>query len=109
VSYVAALIEELEAHGATDISVDTNHPHPRIIFCHNGVSRFYVTGASPSDRRGLDNALASLRRMIGVRKLVRKSSVVRKRKRRSERPTTLPDTFTVVPDPWMKLRSAENG
>ena len=103
-------MEELEAHGATEIGVDWSHPHPRVCFRWRGAKMFYVTSASPSDGvRGRENALTSLRRMLGVKRIIKKAAVVRERKRRMERPAALPDTFTVAPDPWTQLRRDEHG
>lgn len=84
-TYIPPLTAELKRHGATGIEIDRAHPHPRISFIWNGARMFFVTGSSPSDCKGLDNALSDLRRLMGVRKIVRKSLSRRTRKRCIER------------------------
>jgi hypothetical protein len=110
-SYLTALMAELHIQGATDVVVDPSHPHPRVCFTWNGAKRFYVTGATPSDRRGLCNALTSLRRFLGVRRVVRKSLAPRRRKRCGDSVPKPPETFTIAPDPWRVLqeRRASHG
>lgn len=72
---IQAVIAELQRHGIKGRLVKQKRGHPRIYFTQDGQERFYVLPNSGSDsRRGTQNALADVRRMIGVSGAKPKSS-----------------------------------
>lgn len=73
--YLTTLTAELRAHGVTKWDVERNHRHPRLYFWHKGRRMFYVMPSTAGDRRGHLNALSNLRRMMGVKRMVRKRYV----------------------------------
>lgn len=72
--YIAAITAELARGGITKHEIQYRGSHPRIIFQHDGRERFYVFPNSPSDnRRGILNAVADIRKMIGLKATKRKN------------------------------------
>ena len=101
--YTAALKAEAEQHGAEDIEVVVGK-HKRLLFTLNGQRRFYVYPSSPSDgARGLQNSLAELRRVMGVKREVRKSDLAKVYKpKAAERIEDFPK-LTIKDNPFEKL------
>ncbi len=101
--YAAELLDELQRHGICDAFVEQHSAHPRIRFTHNGRPMFFVFPSSPSDMRGrgLDNALSDLRRLIGVKKIVHKSTAPPKKRNKTSPETAL--TFSIKPNPLQSL------
>ena len=63
--HVAAVLSELRQAGAQDITILRSARHPRVQWTtRNGQPRFYVLPGTPSDRRGLANARADVRRLL---------------------------------------------
>ncbi len=103
-NYLPDLIAELERHGVTDYWVDDQHRHLRLYFLHDGQRKLCITSRSPSDRFGAKQALASLRRQLGVQNRSRKTSNrPRRRRERVERPVECPH-LTVHDNPLEKLQ-----
>lgn len=99
--YATLLLPELATHSATDVRVERDHKHPQIGFVHAGRKLIYVIPSTPSDRRGALNALSDLRNLLGVRRIIHKSSGPPKRRNRTEAPVVL--TFAARPDPMAAL------
>jgi len=99
--YLPALIAELRAHGITETWVDRAHPHPRLYWRHDGCRRFYVVPSTPGDRRGVDNALSDLRRVLGVKRITRHSDRPARRRNRTKAAVAL--TLTCRSDPMAAL------
>ena len=96
------LIAELFAHGITNYRVDDTGNHNRLYYRANGRERFFVFPSTPGDRKGRLNSVADLRRQLGVKRIVRKSSrPKRRRERRAELVTV--DSFTLLPNPFDEL------
>lgn len=103
--HAAPLIAEIVSYGVTAYEVKPGGEHPHLKFKFAGRPLSYSFPASPSDHRWLKNALADIRRLMGVRRQIRKSGTPR---RSSDRPAgssipALPATFTVKADPFEVL------
>ena len=99
-----AVIAELAKHGIKGELRMQRRGHPRVYFMVDGKERFYVVPGSGSDsRRGVENALADIRRMIGVTAARKKSTRVRAH--RPKAPAVVPPApvITVKPDPFRVL------
>ena len=63
--HIAAVVTELREAGARDIVVIQGAKHPRVQWTgRNGQRRFYTLSGTLSDRRGLANARADVRRLL---------------------------------------------
>ena len=63
--HIAVILSELRQAGARDIVVIRGAKHPRAQWIsRHGQPRVYVLPGTPSDRRGLANARADVRRML---------------------------------------------
>ena len=101
--YIPALSAELERASIHDWTVERGGKHPRIVYMHEGRQRFYVFPGSPSDgQHGIRNAVADLRRHLGLSAPVVVRST-RPKKRRAEAVVQVPDSFAVRPDPLLAL------
>jgi hypothetical protein len=80
-SYIAALTAVIKAHGGTNYAVEHGGKHPRLVFWPEGQRLTYVFPATPSDHRGIHNALSNLHRLMGVRRQLHKSARPRPRRR----------------------------
>lgn len=99
-----ALVEVLRAACVTDHRFETGKKHHRLYFTRDGVERFYVFSGTPSDRRGLMNAVAELRAMVGRPKQEKGSAPKLARRKAPPRTAKPPETITILPDPWDALR-----
>lgn len=100
--YAAPLLAELRAHGVTDAAIHRpRRGHPQIRFTWQGRRMFFVFAGTPSDARGQDNALSDLRRLLGVKRIIHKSTAPAKKRNRTEAPIVL--TFATRPDPLLAL------
>lgn len=105
-THLEALTAELRRHGVTEWTVDTSHPHPRLYFTWQGRRRFVVYPSSTSDaRRGAVNAVTTLRRLLGVRRIKTPTSARKTRVKAPDRLPPPPTQITVRPDPWAVLRT----
>lgn len=103
---VEIITKELQLHGVTEWRVDRHSNHPKVLFTFNGKPMMYVAPSSPSDRLGWRNALTSLRKMMGVKRLITKSKAPKRRRNRTETKISLTDlSFSVRPDPFANLSS----
>lgn len=102
-SYEALLIEELQAHGVTEWTVEHRGKYPQLRFDWKGRRLICPFAISPSDSaHGAANALSCLRKLMGVKRIPEKKSDGHKRKR--NRVEAVPDlSITVRPDPWTVL------
>lgn len=101
--YISALTAKLARVGIRDYEIEHGGKHPKLIYQHQGQRRFYVFPASGSDsQHGVRNAVADLRRHLGITAPVVAKSGRPKRKRIAavEAP---PDSFIVRPDPMLAL------
>jgi hypothetical protein len=65
--YVTAIRSELTRHGVTDYEFQRGGKHPRVLYSVGERRLMYVFPGSTSDsRRGVKNAIAGIRRQIGV-------------------------------------------
>ena len=104
--YVAALTTELERAGVSEFDFTHGGKHPRVTFTVAGQERFYVFPNSPSDsQRGVLNAVAGLRKMLGIAAPKAVKSTRAAKIRTPERAPGLPDGFTVKEDPMAALRA----
>jgi len=101
-----ALIAELESHGIRDAWIDLDGKHARVRFALKGQNRFFVFPKSSSDRRGLQNSLTDLRKLIGVRRPTKKSTRGKRQRNRVEAPVTSLSLTVPGGDPFEGLRRA---
>lgn len=73
------LTAEIEAHGGEVLRVEITK-HQRIVFMWQGREMFYVASVTTSDWRAAENALTDLRRQMGVKRLVHKSTRPKRRR-----------------------------
>jgi hypothetical protein len=99
------LIEEIKTHGVTAWEIDTSHKHPQLRFEWNGSPMMFVFSSTPSDNKAHLNALATLRRMMGVRRIIKKSTSPPKRRARTILLSKMSE-FTVKPNPLNALAPA---
>jgi hypothetical protein len=67
------LVAEMQRHGVTEYLVDRSGKHHKLRFEFSGRQIMVVYPATPSDHRGVLNAVASLRGAMGVKRVVTKS------------------------------------
>lgn len=103
--YGELLVEEIRSHGVVSWEIDRHHKHPQLHFDWNGAPLMFVFPSTPSDSRGHLNALSDIRRLMGVRRLVRKSTSPPKRHTRTITLSALSE-FTVRPNPLNALAPA---
>ena len=105
--YVAAFAEELARVGVTEYETYTHGRtgHPRFVYVYQGQTRTVILPASPSDsRNGLRNAVAFLRRQLGIgAPVVPKSTRPPKRRSAASAPISLAGTLDARPDPLAVL------
>jgi hypothetical protein len=99
--YAARLIAELEAHDVHTYHVDRARPHPQLRFEFNGRKLIYTFPASPSSREGIHNAISQLRRIMGVARIIKKSTSPPKKRNKTQPHEVL--TFATKPNPLLKL------
>ena len=63
----------MQRHGVTEYLVDRSGKHHKLRFEFGGRQIMVVYPATPSDHRGVLNAVASLRGAMGVKRVVTKS------------------------------------
>src|SRR5688500_19440798 len=84
------VIDWLREVGAEGVHIA--HPsrgHPRIVFSWRGEERSYVVPSSPGDAvRGQANAIADLRRMLGL--VAYEKRVGERREKKAKRPRSVP-------------------
>ena len=98
----AALVAELEAHGATEIEREiTGGAHQVLRFKWRGRERSFFYPFSPSDgQRATKNALTELRKVLGVKRIITKSGKPKQRKLRGVRePVKVPRLKHIPPKP----------
>lgn len=100
-----AIIAFLKNTGAGDINIENGGKHPRIRYTWEGCSRFYVIPGTPGDaRRGTQQALSDLRRLMGLTNTEKRIGERRTHRKRAARPgVQLPETITVPLDPMVGL------
>lgn len=84
------LIAELEAHGVMEHWLKDGRKHSRLYWRRDGRVRFFVFPKTPSDRRGYQNSLCDLRKVLGVRRTIRKANGKHPRKPRERRTEATP-------------------
>lgn len=101
--HARALIAVLKKAGCATYEIRrSRRGHPRLYYTWQGRERFYVLPGTASDSyRGVRNAVADLRRELGV--VRRKSARPRKAHPRAPEPLQEPHSFTILPDPFEKL------
>lgn len=101
---VDIVIAEARRHGATDFRTEHGASHIKVRFVFQGRPILFVASHTSSDRRAGLAALTTLRRMMGVKKIVRRKAPHRKfgPVQRHEPPVTCP-TLTVFPHPFEPL------
>lgn len=66
-AYTDAAQAEFTRAGVTEWHIEQGGKHPRIVYQHEGVERFYVIPATPSDSaRGVLNMASDLRKALGI-------------------------------------------
>lgn len=106
--HAQALLAECERHGIT-AWVEWSSNHNKLWFVKDGKRQFYVFSNSLSDgRRGLKNSLASLRHVLGVRRIIRKAKGRKRQRNRTDEPTP-PDHITLGKDPFDGLHAVAYG
>lgn len=100
-SIVDDLKTELRSHGATDFRVVSGGKHNRLYWTFNGEEMHHIVSRSDKDiNQRLMLSLQDVRRMIGVNKGSGPGERRRKRTPSIEtKPTSIPLTITVKPDP----------
>lgn len=102
--YVAALAAELARIGITRYEIRTGRGHPRLCYSLHGRERFIVFPASPSDSaRGVQQAVAFLRRQLGIKAPERGKSGRPAKQRAGDRAVDIRGTLDARPDPWAAL------
>jgi len=101
--YADALIAELARAGITEHTIEQGGKHPRLIYHQDGKRRMYVFPASPSDRRGLINAVTDIRRHLGIAAPKRAKSARPAKTRIIRDDAPMPTSFSVRPDPLAML------
>jgi hypothetical protein len=104
----------LREAGAADVRVEqpSARGHPRIVSRWQGEERFYVVPSSPGDvMRGEVNAIADLRRILGLVSHERRVGERRPRKvkRRRSGPVLAPVALSVGPVDWRDVLGALKG
>lgn len=61
-----ALLREINRHGVTRYEVKKRGKHPKLVFEFNGRRISITYPSSPSEQRGLKNAISALRHRMGV-------------------------------------------
>ena len=107
-SYADALIAEAKLHGVKEVAVENRRSHLCLRFWFGGREIMFVFAASPSDHRGIHNSLSDLRRVMGVRRLIKKAKRVPGDKGKRGGPAhaslpPLPTSFPVKPNPFDQL------
>jgi len=96
---VKVVTDELERHGVTEWDVDRHSNHPKIRFVFNGQKQMFVVAGTPSDRHAWENSLTDLRKRMGVKRLVNKSSTPKRKRNKTEIRTSMAElSFTVQPN-----------
>lgn len=62
---VEAVIRVARSAGA-ETAIDARGHHPRVVITFNGETFFVVCSSTPSDVRGVKNAVAVARRLLGI-------------------------------------------
>ena len=84
-----AVMGELKKAGATDVHMTKRRVHNRVYYTHNSETRFYVVPSTVSDRRAKLNAVAEIRRILGVTPVTRNKKDKQK-KRPRKKPCIVP-------------------
>lgn len=98
--HLRELTEWLAEQGATGIELEHGR-HVRIWYEWKGRRRFYLTAATPSDRRSTLRALADLRHILGLVEDTKRVGAKRKHRQRNRceappEPTSFTDRKSVV-------------
>lgn len=97
--HIRALTDWLRGQGATEVEVEQGRKHVRIWFVWRGVRRFYISSATPSDgRRSHQNALGTLRHMLGLVGGEKRVGKRRQRRCRAPEPPVVLDRITAGKD-----------
>ena len=103
-AYTDAAQAEFARAGVTEWRIEQGGKHPRIVYQHGGVERFYVIPATPSDSvRGVLNMASDLRKALGITGPRVKKSTRPPSKRNRTTGVPMPDSFYVAPDPFAVL------
>lgn len=100
----AALVRELQARGVTSWTFEYHKRHGWLIFDWNGGVVTKRIAGSPSCPAAVVIALQDLRRLMGVKRMKVAKNPDRKPRVRIERVPRLPESITILPDPWAPLR-----
>lgn len=100
--YLQAIQRVFIEHGIQAVW-KTGGKHLKAEFEWNGKPMTYVCSATPSDRRSVDNAVAELRRMLGVKRKIVKNPERREKNKAASAPKKMPEV-TVRPNPWDALK-----
>lgn len=99
-----ALCAEIEAHGGEVLGIDQGRTHRKLRFRFNGEEQFHTMSVTPSDRNSTLAALTQLRRQMGVKRIVEKSTRPKSRHEAPPEPEPEAPSLTLAPDPWEVLR-----
>jgi hypothetical protein len=103
-SHHRKIIAAMEGYGATDMELTQGRKHFRLWFTWNGKRQFYILAGTTGDElRGVDNALADLRKIMGLSNAKPKSVRRGQHKDVRKREVLTPPTLTVKPDPMLAL------
>lgn len=106
------IVEWLRETGAEGVHIAQSGKHPRVFFRWRGDERSYVLPSSPGDTlRGQVNAIADLRRILGLVSNKRRVGERRRRKVRvSHRPAAALSPVSLVPaEDWREALGAMRG
>lgn len=104
------LVAELRCHGVTEYTLDRGGKHPKLRFVYAGKPLMLVYPCSPGDHRCVKNAIATLRGVMGVKRIITKPERPAKPPKRRHTPALrrqrLPSLSAPPPasaDPWAPL------
>lgn len=111
-AFAPYLIEEIQRHGVKDWEIDTTGRHNKLRFVWQDKQMMHVFPKTPSDSNGMLNNISTLRREMGVRRIIRKSKNPKKHKAKQVVGMSAPKNISLAPrtDPFAclaKLKEAQ--
>lgn len=101
--YIEAAVAEIRRHGVTAWEIDRGHNHPKLRFEWQSKEITYILPGTPSDRRGILNSITDLRRVMGVKRLIKHSLSPAKRTSRTIVTLSAMPSLTVKANPLLAL------
>lgn len=97
-----ATLAELAAFGIVNPDVEQTRKHIKVRFDYQGEPKLIVVASSSSDWRAPENCRKTVRQVLGVKRVVKKSTKP-KRQRNDTKADALPETITIREDPFALL------